>query len=99
MISKTATRGPFALDKAFAQEGSWTLSGPLDVFAITAGGAPGISHIVVVGTDDFAAFQDYLRSENYTELQKSLNRVREIRGIGMAQNLVFQGPFDLNTLR
>lgn len=88
-----------AFDKAFAKEDSWTLSGPLDVFAITAGGAPGISHIVVVGTDDFAAFQDYLRSENYIELQKSLNRVREIRGIGMVQNLVFQGPFDLNTLR
>ena len=52
-----------------------------------------------MGTDDFAAFQDYLRSENYRELQKSLDRVREIRGIGMVQNLVFQGPFDLNTIR
>ena len=71
-----------ALDKAFAQEGSWTLSGPLDVFAIAAGGAPGISHIVVVGYEmTLRPSQDYLRSANYTELQKSLNRVREIRPV------------------
>ena len=36
-----------ALDKAFAQEGSWTLSGPLDVFAITAGGAR-VFHILLL---------------------------------------------------
>ena len=86
-------------DTAFSKDGSWTLSGPLDLFAVTAGGAPGISHIVVVATDDFAAFQNYLRSENYLDMSKDLKRVRQIRAIGMVENIVFQGPFDLNSLR
>ena len=73
-------------DEAFSQEGSWTLSGPLDVFAVTAGGAPSISHIVVVATDDFATFQNYLRSENYLDMSKDLKRVRQIRAIGMVEN-------------
>ena len=87
------------LDKAFSKEGSWTLTGPLDLFAVTAGGAPGISHIVVIGTDDFAAFQSYLRSENFLDMSRDLDRVRKIQAVGMVENIIFQGPFDLNTLR
>lgn len=87
------------LDKAFSKEGSWTLSGPLDLFAVTAGGAPGITHIVVIGTEDFATFQSYLRSENFLDMSRDLDRVRKIQAVGMVENIIFQGPFDLNTLR
>ena len=88
-----------AFDKAFSKSGSWALSGPLDVFAITAGGAPSISHIVVVATDDFSTFQKYLSSENYLEMKKDLDRIRKIQGIGMVENIVFQGPFDINSTK
>ena len=88
-----------AFDKNFSKAGSWTNRGPLDIFAVTAGGAPGISHIVVVATEDFATFQEYLRSENYLTMRKDLDRIRKIQGIGMVENIVFQGPFDINTLR
>ena len=88
-----------AFDKAFSKPGSWTLTGPLDLFAVMAGGAPSITHIAVVAMEDFASFQSYLSSEHYQDMRKDLDRVRQIRAIGMVENIVFQGPFDLNTLR
>lgn len=88
-----------AFDEGFGKPGSWTEKGPLDLFAVTAGGAPGITHIVVVATEDFETFQDYLRSANFAALRKDLDRVRQIRAISMVENIVFQGPFNINTTR
>ena len=85
-----------------SSEGPDSLAGvaSIDLWAVKAGGQPGISHIVVVGVESRA---DYLNDPQTLRVlppfQKQLSRVRDLVGVTYVDNIATTGQLGSAVIR
>ena len=85
-----------------SSEGPDSLAGvaSVDLWAVKAGGQPGISHIVVVGVESRA---DYLNDPQTLRVlppfQKQLSRVRDLVGVSYVDNIATTGQLGSAVIR
>ncbi|MBT5518622.1 MAG: hypothetical protein HOK33_06750 [Rhodobiaceae bacterium] len=75
----------------------------IDVWRVTAGGAPGVSHIVVFGSDSWSEMENF-RSESaknpdFVAAIAGMGKVRTMLGASWTRTAASYGPLDLNSLR
>jgi hypothetical protein len=72
----------------------------IDLWAVKAGGQPGISHIVVVGVESRA---DYLNDPQTLRVlppfQRQLSRVRDLVGVSYVDNIATTGQLGSAVIR
>ena len=83
-------------------EGPEALSGlaSIDLWAVKAGGVPGVTHIVVIGVESRADYlDDPLTQSVLPAFQKQLSRVRDLVGISYVDNIATTGQLGSNQVR
>ncbi len=72
----------------------------IDLWAVKAGGQPGVTHIVVIGVESRADYlNDPLTLRVMPPFQKQLSRVREIVGVSYVDNIATTGQLGSAEIR
>lgn len=77
--------------------------GSLDVWRVTAGGSPGVSHIVVFGGDSWSELENYRaklgKNADFRAAIAGMAKVRTLLGAIWTTTAASYGPLDLNSVR
>ena len=77
--------------------------GSLDVWRVTAGGTPGVNHIVVFGADSWSELENYLaklgKNADFRAAIAGMAKVRTLLGAIWTTTAASYGPLDLNSVR
>jgi hypothetical protein len=75
----------------------------IDVWRVTAGGAPGVSHIVVFGGDSWSEMESFraesAKNPDFVAAIAGMAKVRTLLGALWTRTAASYGPLDLNSLR
>lgn len=75
----------------------------IDVWRVTAGGAPGVSHIVVFGGNSWSEMENFraesARNPDFVTAIAGMAKVRTLLGALWTRTAASYGPLDLNSLR
>jgi hypothetical protein len=75
----------------------------IDVWRVTAGGAPGVSHIVVFGGTSWSEMENFraesARNPDFVTAIAGMAKVRTLLGALWTRTAASYGPLDLNSLR
>ena len=72
----------------------------IDLWAVKAGGQPGVTHVVVIGVESRADYlNDPLTLRVMPPFQKQLSRVREIVGVSYVDNIATTGQLGSAEIR
>lgn len=79
------------------------MPGSLDVWRVTAGGTPGVSHIVVFGDDSWSSLETYrteaAKNPDFRAAIAGMAKVRTLLGAIWTTTVGSYGPLDLNSVR
>jgi hypothetical protein len=79
------------------------MPGSLDVWRVTAGGTPGVSHIVVFGDDSWSSLENYrteaAKNPDFRAAIAGMAKVRTLLGAIWTTTIASYGPLDLNSVR
>ncbi len=77
--------------------------GSLDVWRVTAGGTPGVNHIVVFGADSWSELENYRaklgKNADFRAAIAGMAKVRTLLGAIWTTTAASYGPLDLNSVR
>lgn len=71
----------------------------IDLFQVVAGGSPGVSHVAVIAVGNRADFMARYTDPAFGKYLRKFGQVRKVLGASYSNNLSFNGPLDLESIR
>jgi len=87
------------LDEYSREPGNATEIAGIDLFQVIAGGSPGITHVAVIAVKNRADFMERYTAPAFGKYLRKFGQVRKVLGTSYSNNLSFNGPLDLKTIR
>lgn len=87
------------LDEYSREPGNATEISGIDLFQVIAGGTPGITHVAVIAVKNRADFMERYTQPTFAKYLRKFGQVRKVLGTSYSNNLSFNGPLDLNSIR
>lgn len=87
------------LDEYSREPGNATEIAGIDLFQVIAGGSPGITHVAVIAVKNRADFMERYTAPAFGKYLPKFGQVRKVLGTSYSNNLSFNGPLDLRTIR
>ncbi len=87
------------LDEYSQAPGNATEISGIDLFQVIAGGSPGITHVAVIAVANRADFLQRYASPDFAKFLKDFGKARKVLGVIYSDNLSFNGPLDLKSIR
>lgn len=87
------------LDEYSREPGNATEIAGIDLFQVIAGGSPGITHVAVIAVKNRADFMERYTAPAFSKYLRKFGQVRKVLGTSYSNNLSFNGPLDLKTIR
>ena len=87
------------LDEYSREPGNATEIAGIDLFQVIAGGSPRITHVAVIAVKNRADFMKRYTAPAFGKYLRKFGQVRKVLGTSYSNNLSFNGPLDLNSIR
>ena len=87
------------LDEYSTEPGNATEIAGIDLFQVIAGGSPGITHVAVIAVKNRADFMERYTAPAFGKYLRKFGQVRKVLGTSYSNNLSFNGPLDLESIR
>lgn len=87
------------LDEYSREPGNATEIAGIDLFQVIAGGSPGITHVAVIAVKNRADFMKRYTAPAFGKYLRKFGQVRKVLSTSYSNNLSFNGPLDLKSIR
>ena len=87
------------LDEYSTEPGNATEIAGIDLFQVIAGGSPGITHVAVIAVKNRADFMERYTAPAFGKYLRKFGQVRKVLGTSYSNNLSFNGPLKLESIR
>ena len=87
------------LDEYWREPGNATEIAGIDLFQVIAGGSPGITHVAVIAVKNRADFMERYTAPAFGKYLRKFGQVRKVLATSYSNNLSFNGPLDLESIR